>query len=98
MKFDEVLQAVRKWFDGVSWGPGVRADVVRSDEGGFRVFFESADKIGELMVARADFAPYRFVSFQILCTDETPVFCYYDSEASTISQILAQLDAGLHSM
>lgn len=93
-----MLEAVRAWFDGASYRQGIRVDVVRSDDGGFRVFFESADKMGELMVAQPDFAPYRFVSFQILRTDEVPVFCYYDSNGSTVSEILAQLDAGLKMM
>lgn len=98
MKFREVQQAVRAWFDTVTCKQGIRVDVVRSDDGGFRVFFESADKMGELIVAQPDFAPFRFVSFQILRTDEVPVFCYYDSDGSSVSEILAQLDVGLKMM
>lgn len=95
MRFCDVLQSVQQWFDTAAYRRGIHADVLRCDEGGFRVIFESADKMGELVVAQPDFAPYRFVSFQVLSTDETPVFCYYDSESSTIREILDNLDAGL---
>ena len=95
MRFCDVLQAVRQWIDMAACRQGLGTDVVRCDDAGLRVFFESTDKVGELIVAQADFAPYRFVSFQVLDTDEKPVFCYYDSECSTITEILGKLDEGL---
>ena len=100
MEFREVLTAVRAWFESVQgkYGQRIREKVVLDSDTAFRIFFESADKMGELMVAEADFAPYRYVSFLILRMDEEPVFCYYDSDASTLREIIGQLDAGLKMM
>ena len=97
MEFPKVMESVRMWFKSAQERCSQKtcAEIVSDSDGVFRVFFESGGKMGELIVTQPDFAPYRFVSFQILRTDETPVFCYFDSDSSSVREILENLDAGL---
>lgn len=92
--FNEILRAVRDWADRVPCSP----ERLRDDEDGLRIIWETETHLAELIVSRAEYAPYRHVSFQLLDirldVDQAPVYSYYDQEGSTIDEILTALDRG----
>ena len=94
MMLSQILSTVRNWLRQTC----LPAQVLTDREDSLRVILETENAMAELIVAQADFAPYRFVSFQILDIRrelrDGPVFCYYDNEGSTIDEILRELDRG----
>ena len=93
--FESTMRAVREWALRVPLSP----EVLRDDPAGLRVIWETKTHLAELIVCRGQFAPYRFVSFQILDlrreVDQSPVYSYSDGEDSTMDGILTALDRGV---
>lgn len=94
MEFEEILRAVREWTGRVPFS----SEVLRDDAEGLRIIWETEAHLAELMVCRAEYAPYRFVSFVLLGIrqepGQDPVYCYYDREDSSVSEVLAALEYG----
>lgn len=90
-EFDDILRAVRDWSGQVPFSP----EVLRDDTDGLRIVWETATHLAELLVCRGEYAPYRYVSFQLLDirrdVDQANVFSYYDGEDSTTEEILNAL-------
>ena len=65
-------------------------------------FWETKTHLAELIVSRGEFAPYHFVSLQVLDlrreVDQSPVYIYFDGEDSTTDEILTALDRGIEHM
>ena len=91
----QILSAVRQWLLRIDL-PG---EILTDREDTLRVIFETGNALAELIVADSGFAPYRFVSFQVLDTrldlTDGPAFTFHDSETSTIGEILRELDRGI---
>ena len=54
--------------------------------------------MGELIIEEAEFAPYRYISFNILSSiiDEiTPIFYWYDSENDSLETIINRIKEGV---
>ena len=64
--------------------------------------FETENALAELRAGDGEYAPYRFVSFQILDIrqepDQASVYSYFDGEDSTMDEILTALDRGIEHM
>ena len=97
-QFGSILRAVRAW----SLGVPLSSEVLRDDPDGLRVIWETKIHLAELIVCQGEFAPYRFVSLQILDllqeVDQSPVYSYFDGEDSTTDEILTALDRGIEHM
>lgn len=98
MEFEKIHGAVRDWVVRVPFP----AEVLRDDPEGLRIIWESENDLAELIVCRAEYAPYRYVSFLILDVrldpGQGPVYCYYDQEDSSVTEILAALERGMEMM
>lgn len=96
--FESTLRAVREWALRVPLSP----EVLRDDPDGLRVIWETSTHLAELIVSRGEYAPYRFVSLQVLDLlrepDQALVYSYFDSEDSTMDKILTALDRGIEHM
>ena len=93
--FESTLRTVREWARRIPLAP----EVLRDDPGGLRIIWETKTHLAELIVCRDEYAPYRFVSFQILDLrrepDQASVYSYFDREDSTTDEILTALDRGM---
>lgn len=98
MEFEKILSVVRGWAGRVPFP----AEVLRDDPEGLRIIWETEKYLAELIVCRAEYAPYRWVSFTILDVrrdpGQEPVYCYYDQEDSSVTEILAALERGMEMM
>lgn len=94
-KFTEILEALREWAGCVPYP----AEILRDDGDGLRIIWENGAYLAELIICRAEYAPYHCVSFQILDThmkpDQEPMYCYYDREDSSIPEIRSALARGI---
>lgn len=98
MRFADVLGAVHQWMDAVkiqydSW---LEIEILEDRDTMFRAVMESRNHLAELIVNEPGFAPYRFVSFQVLgmesTCDKPPLFCFYDDETCGVSDIISRLN------
>ena len=93
--FESTLRCLREWARRVPLSP----EVLRDDPDGLRIVWETGTHLAELIVNRCEYAPYRFVSFQILDIqqemEQSLVYSYLDGENSTTDEILAALDRGI---
>ena len=75
-----------------------KLDIIINDESCFRTIIEWKKCIGELIIEEAEYAPYRYIRFNILSsvTEEiTPIFCWYDSERDSLETIINKIKEGL---
>lgn len=73
-------------------------DIVINNDCCFRTIIEWKKCMGELIIEEAEFAPYRYVSFNILSsiTEEiAPIFYWYDSENDSLETIIDKIKEGL---
>lgn len=73
-------------------------DIVINNDYCFRTIIEWKKCMGELIIEEAEFAPYRYVSFNILSsiTEEImPIFYWYDSENDSLETIIDKIKEGL---
>lgn len=93
--FESTLRTVREWTRRVPLSP----EVLRDDPDGLRIVWETGTHLAELIVSRGEYAPYRFVSLQVLDlrrdTDQASVYSYFDRQDSTMDEILTALDRGI---
>lgn len=64
----------------------------------YRVIIEFNSCIGELIVNKPEFAPYRYVKFEVLSSIEKEIryiYAWYDSEQEHIEGILTHIQEGL---
>ena len=102
MVFNEIIQVIHNWFEHLQkeeYASNMRIEVVKDEADCFHVFFETLNYISELMVHEPYFAPYRWVSFQVMSVKKpvssSPVFTYYDSSSDTTEEMICQLNKGI---
>ena len=91
----EVLAGIRRWIaeKQQEFSAGITVRHITEGENVLRVLIKTSLRIAELLVSDDnDFAPYRWISFQILNLQgemtETPSFCYFDSPRDSLNEIL----------
>ena len=93
--FESTLRTVREWALRIPLSP----EVLRDDPDGLRINWETGTHLAELIISRGEYAPYRFVSLQVLDLrrepDQASVYSYFDGEDSTTDEILTALDRGI---
>lgn len=99
--FFAVLGAVHSWVAALpaQYGSWLKLEIAEDAAALYHVFFKTRRCLAELTVTQTGCAPYRFVAFEVLSLREAaqarPVYAYYDSEADSLPDILAQLQKGL---
>lgn len=98
MTFRDVLGAARQWLETVKieYNSWMEVEILEDSDTLFRVIIESEHHMAELIANEPGFAPYRFVSFLVLgiesTLDKPPLFCFYDDEFCSVTDILCGLD------
>ncbi len=73
-------------------------EVLIDNETSYRIIIKWKKCMGELLIDRPEFAPYRYVSFNILSTDTvgiSSVYCWYDSEGDPLEIIEQKIIEGI---
>ena len=74
-----------------------KIDITNNDKENFRVILRFDNCIGEIIVDKPSFAPYRYVKMKVLSyVNGKSVFTWYDEENDTCEYILEQLCKGLN--
>nr|MBP3598916.1 hypothetical protein [Eubacterium sp.] len=103
MKFEIIRNAVEEFVDKVICErqyPNGEIEVLRDEADCYQVGVEFENCIGEIMVNRPYFAPYRFVSMEILSSDQVTaeqVFVWLDDEGDSVEEVIYQIKNGLKS-
>ena len=102
VSFYQVRDCVREWFSRTLSTHGARMDVQIADDQAkyFRAIMCTMHYIAELIISDdSDFAPYRWISLQVLRLNDTnsnePIFYYSDTHQDTTDDIIARLNQGL---
>lgn len=75
-----------------------KQEIIIDNDECFRTILHWEKCIGELMIEKADYSPYRYVSLNILATDRDKietVFYWCDSNNDTLEKIGASIKTGL---
>ncbi len=75
-----------------------KQDIIVDNEVCFRTIVEWKKCMGDLTMAKNDFAPYRYISFVILASDRNnyvPVYCWYDCEQDSLDDIRNAINKGV---
>lgn len=75
-----------------------KVEVIVDNESCYRTIIEWERCAGELLVERPDFAPYRYLSLQVVATDTADfsfVYCWYDSEGDSLEVIEEKIIEGI---
>ncbi|MBQ5450211.1 MAG: hypothetical protein IIT57_09255 [Treponema sp.] len=75
-----------------------KVEVIVDNESCYRTIIEWERCMGELLVERPDFAPYRYLSLQVVATDTADfsfVYCWYDSEGDSLEVIEEKIIEGI---
>ena len=99
--FSNILSEIKRWFFVSNIQEKFNDfcfKITENDLNIFRVIFETKNCMGEIMVNRPDFAPYRFVKIEIwsiIQNSFVPIFSWFDTEDDNCEYILTQLERGL---
>ena len=100
--FDDVLQAVRNWLSKEleHYDDMISVKVISDTADNLLVNIDAEQYVGELNVSKPDFRPYRYVELYILDIHkdimQPPAFVYYDKENDSVSDIIDNLNKGIH--
>ena len=73
-------------------------DIIIDNDFCFRTIIEWKKCMGELIIEKAEFAPYRYVSFNVLSSvteENTSIFYWNDSENDSLETIITRIKEGL---
>ena len=99
--YETIMKTAHKWIEQIQekYMYKIKVDIEKDEIDCFHVFIETINAISELIVSKPDFAPYRWVSFQVMdvrrSVDSLPEFSYYDKPSDTVEEIINQLNAGI---
>ncbi len=76
----------------------IKMVILRNEGDGFVVSFESDTSMAEIVVENPEFAPYRFVSFEIVTIEDSQakiIYSWYDNEYTSENEIREELKKGI---
>ena len=99
--FGEVKQAVVQWISDNKEKfkcARITIEIVENSDERLYAVLSLSECMAAIVVAEADFAPYRFVSFEAVgAIDGNPnmVCSWYDDENTNVEEVVANLDSAL---
>ena len=99
--FDKIRTEIIKWIEDNKSRfekERINLEVVNNNRYSYSVIFDFNNCMVEIDINQPDFAPYRYVSFEMVAiVDETPklVYSWYDDDNTNIDEILFQLNKGI---
>lgn len=99
--FQEVKTLVLKWLEkkqAYLTESDITTTILRDEINGLVVSLENTECMAEIVVEHPDFAPYRFISFEVAAIEENQakiVYSWYDTTGTTDFEIIANLDNGI---
>ena len=104
--FKVIKNYIKNWLNNVikNYNNKLKFEIIKDDEEVYRAIIECNGCISELLVGILDgMAPYRYVSFTILDTridnvNNSLIYWYYDSEYSSVTEIIDKISQGLNLM
>ena len=100
-RIQRVKTIVREWLlehSDVLVAQGVQTEMVADNEDYLRIILETTDRMGEVVVEDAGFAPYRFFKFEVAqIVDERTeiVMAWYDKDATGADEYREALKNGV---
>lgn len=97
-EFTMILNAVKnKIFEIKSHGKlsNIDFNIIIDSDKCFRMFCDSSKCIAEILVEKAEFAPYRFVKIEVLSTDPeaaNPIYSWYDCPDDSIDTVINRVN------
>ena len=96
--FSSVLETVKLYIvDNINHDI-VNIETLIDNEKCYRVILETDKLLGELRVEHDEYAPFRFVIFEVysvLYDNNDPIFLWYDNEKNNLADILNNIKRGL---
>jgi len=99
--FNKIKTEIIKWVeDHISRFTEEKIDVkeVNNNSDSYSVVFDFDNCMAEIDVNQPEFAPYRYVSFEVVAVvDNTSklIYSWYDNDSTGIEEILFQLSKGI---
>lgn len=99
--FNKIKTEIIKWVeDNMEIFTEERIDVeeVNNNSDSYSVVFDLDNCMAEIDVNQPDFAPYRYVAFEVVAiVDDTSqlIYSWYDDDSTGIEEILFQLNKGI---
>lgn len=100
--FMDIKLFVTKWYDrNLTYlkNNSVDTNILRNDQDGFVVSFDTDIAMAELVVEKAGYAPYRYVSFEIATVESGQAkisYSWYDNASTSKNEINNQLTDGIN--
>lgn len=104
--FKEIKNYIKNWFNNIikNYNNKLKFKIIRDDQEAYIANIECNRCISELLVCIPDgMAPYRYVSFTIFDmrvdnVNNSLIYWYYDSEYSSVTEIIDKISQGLNLM
>ena len=103
-RIQKVKTIVREWLlehSDVLVSQGVQTEMVADNEDYLRIILETTDRMGEIVVEDASFAPYRFFKFEVAqIVDDWAeiVMAWYDKDATGDDEYREALKNGVNTL
>lgn len=99
--FDKIRTETIKWIEGNKGRfeeERVIVEVVKNNIDGYSVVFDLNNCMAKIDINHPDFAPYRYVSFEVVAIVDNVsklIYSWYDDDSTNIGEILFQLNKGI---
>lgn len=102
--FQEIKSIVKEWCEENKIyfkNNNINIDILRNEKEGFVVSFDKDIAMAELVVEQTSYAPYRFVSFEIVTVEADRAkisYSWYDNESTSQKELKGQLTKGINNL
>lgn len=76
----------------------INVEVVKNNRDSYSVVFDFNNCMAEIDINKPDFAPYRYVAFEVVAIVDNVsklIYSWYDDDRTNIEEILFQLNKGI---
>ncbi|MBC1483967.1 hypothetical protein HCJ52_13795 [Listeria sp. FSL L7-1485] len=76
----------------------IKVTIIKNEKDGYVVEFDNDICMAEIVVEEATYAPYRYVSFEVVSVVDSKVkiiYSWYDDDTSMLTDIEKELDKGI---
>ncbi|MBK1997116.1 hypothetical protein JI640_14500 [Listeria ivanovii subsp. londoniensis] len=99
--FNSIRLGVIAWLDANKESieeNGIKVTIIKNKKDSYVVEFDNDICMAEIVVEEATYAPYRYVSFEVVSIVDSNVkiiYSWYDDETSVLTDIEKELDKGI---